>query len=79
MKTLTLKIPEILQVQLEAFARAKGLSRSEIIRRALREYISRDGIEKSGTVLELGKDLAGSVEGPSDLSVNETHLKDYGK
>lgn len=37
MKTLTLKLPEVLENKLNAFARKKGQSRSEIVRRALKQ------------------------------------------
>jgi hypothetical protein len=79
MKTLTLKIPEIPEAQLNAFARKKGISRSEIVRCALREYISRNEIDISVSFLDLSKDLAGSIEGPFDLSTNKSHLNEYGK
>lgn len=78
MKTLTLKLPEILETRLNHLARKKGLSRSEIIRRALFEYLSKD-LKESGSFLDLAQDLAGSIEGPSDLSTNKAHFKEYGK
>ncbi len=79
MDTLTLKVPEIIKKKLNSFAKKKGLSRSEIIRSALLEYFSRDELDKKGTFLELSKDLAGSVDGPPDLSVNKNYLDGYGK
>lgn len=79
MKTLTLKLPEILEARLNTFARKKGLSRSEIVRRALMEYFSHDDESNSGSFLDLSRDLAGSIESPSDLCTNKTHLEAYGK
>ena len=79
MKILTLKLPEVLEVRLNLFAHKNGLSRSEIVRRALMEYFSRDDVSHSGSFLELSRDLAGSIEGPSDLSTNKAHLERYGK
>ncbi|NIR53150.1 ribbon-helix-helix protein, CopG family [candidate division KSB1 bacterium] len=79
MKTLTLKLPEILDARLSTLARKKGLSRSEVVRRALMEYFSNDDADDSGTFLDLARDLAGSIEGPRDLSTNKTHLEGYGK
>ena len=76
MKTLTLKLPEILEARLRTLARKNGLSRSEIVRRALVEYFSRDD---SGSFLDFARDLAGSVEGPSDLSTNKAYFERYGK
>jgi hypothetical protein len=77
-KTITLKIPESLQVQLNALARQSGKSRSEILRRALVQYVARKDEGLSGSFLDLSGDLAGSVNGPSDLSTNKTHLQEYG-
>ena len=77
MKTITLKLPEMLEVRLNTIARKNGMSRSEIVRRALTEYLSHDGI-KPGSFLDLSRDLAGSIEGPSDLSTNKARLKRYG-
>ena len=77
MRTITLNLPEILEAQLDTLARENGMSRSEIVRRALTEYFSQDGI-KSGSFLDQARDLAGSIEGPSDLSIHKAHLKRYG-
>ncbi len=79
MKTLTLKLPEILEARLNTFARKKGLSRSEIVRRALMEYFSRDNASNTGSFLDLSRDLAGSIEGPVDLSTNKSYMEGYGK
>ena len=79
MKTLTLKLPEILEARLETLARKNGLSRSEIVRRALVAYFSRDDVSDSGSFLDLARDLAGSVEGPSDLSTSKAYFERYGK
>ena len=78
MKTLTLKLPEILESRLNLFAHKIGLSRSEIVRRALLEYFKQDENSKSSSFLELSRDLTGSIDGPSDLSTNKTHFKGYG-
>ncbi|MCJ7580829.1 MAG: ribbon-helix-helix domain-containing protein [Candidatus Aminicenantes bacterium] len=78
MRTLTLKIPEMLEAKLDAFARKRGQNRSEIVRHALAQYFSSDGKIISGTFLDLSGDLAGCIEGPSDLSFNKSHLDGYG-
>lgn len=79
MKTLTLKLPEVLEVKLNTLARKRGMSRSEVVRQALTEYISRDDMGQSGTILDLTQDLAGSIEGPSNLSYNKSYLEKYGQ
>ena len=78
MNTLTLKIPELLNTQLDSYAKKKGLSKSEIVRIALFEYFSRDDTEIKGSFLDLSKDLAGSIEAPSDISANKNYLEGYG-
>ena len=79
MKTLSFKLPEILESQLDIIAHKKGMSRSEIVRRALLEYFSRDDVNQPGSFLDLARDLAGSIEGPPDLSTNKAYLEGYGK
>lgn len=79
MKTLTLKLPEILEARLSLCASKNGLSRSEIVRCAIVEYLSHGHACKSSSFLELSRDLAGCVEGPSDLSTNKAYLKGYGQ
>lgn len=79
MKTLTLKIPEILETRLDTFAHQNGLSRAEIVRRALIEFFSSENESKPGSFLDLAQDLAGSIEGSRDLSTNKALLEGYGK
>lgn len=79
MKTLSLKLPEILESQLDIFARKNGMSKSEMVRHALFEYFSREDVIRSGSFLDLARDLAGSIKGPSDLATNKDYLEGYGK
>lgn len=79
MKTLTLKLPEVLETKLNIFAQQRGQSKSEVVREALAQYISRDTKSESTSFLDLAKDLSGTIEGPSDLSTNKEYLKNYGK
>ena len=78
MSTLTLKVPDVLNAQLNSYAKQKGLSKSEIVRMALSEYFSRDNIPFEGSILDLSEDLAGSIEAPSDISSNKDYLAGYG-
>jgi len=61
-KTLTLKLPEILEAQLNAMAHKKGLNKSEIVRRALTDYFSRDFVHNSGTLIDLANDVAKTIQ-----------------
>jgi len=78
MSTLTLKVPDVLNSQLNCYAKQKGLSKSEIVRIALVEYFSRDNIKYEQSILDFSEDLAGSIEAPSDISTNEDYLEGYG-
>ena len=78
MDTLTLKVPDLLNTQLNSYAKKKGLSKSEIVRIALLEYFSKDDTRFEGSFLDLSEDLAGSIEARSDLSSNKDFLEGYG-
>lgn len=79
MTTLTLKVPDVLNNKLNNYAEEKGLNKSEIVRLALMEYLSKGDSHSTTSFLSLSADLAGSVNGPSDLSINTSYLEDYGK
>lgn len=78
MKTITLKLPEFLEARLNHTAQKSGLSKSEIVRRALDAYFSREQTVPSGSFLDLARDMAGAIAGPADLSTNKSYLDGYG-
>ena len=77
MKTLTFKIPVVLEHQLNTLAQERGSSKSKIVREALIAYLQDSSPQ--GSFLEMAEDLAGIGEGPADLSVNKAYLESYGK
>jgi len=79
MKTLTVKVPEELDLQLEAIAARRGESKSNLIRAAIEHVVAADEEVTPNSCLDLAKDLAGCVEGPRDLSHNKRHFKGYGQ
>lgn len=79
MKTLTVKVPEELDVKLAAVADRRGESKSALVRAALESMLAKNEGITPNSCLDLAKDLLGSVEGPPDLSHNKKHLKGYGK
>ena len=46
MNTMTLKIPDVIKEKLKNFSRKKGLSKSEIVRNELIEYLDKDDVVK---------------------------------
>ena len=79
MKTLTVKVPEELDLKLAAVAAKRGESKSHLIRTAINSILITNEAITHNSCLDMAKDLVGSVEGSSDLSYNKKHLKGYGK
>jgi predicted transcriptional regulator len=79
MKTLTVKIPEDMDLKLAAVAKKIGESKSNLIRSAIEHIITSSSAITANSCLDLAKDLAGSVEGPTDLSHNKNHFAGYGQ
>jgi len=81
MQSLSMKVPETLNQQLDDMARRRGVSKSSLIREAITDWVARERSERSpaGSFLALAEDLAGSMEGPEDLSTNKKHLDGYGR
>lgn len=80
MKTISLKVPNDLDIQLTLRAKEIGSTKSALIRatlvRGLRPARKRN---RRPTFLELAGDLVGKFEGPGDLASNPKHMKGYGR
>ena len=79
MRTLTVKVPERLDLRLAALGKRRGTTKSEVVREALETFCEAPGGKAAGSCLDLAGDIAGSLEGPRDLSRNEKHLRGYGQ
>ena len=81
MTTLTVKIPEALERSIAIAARRERVTKSEVVRRAIAEYLARTGKDhKFQSALDLAGALIGSVRGgPVDLATNAKYMDDYGK
>jgi predicted transcriptional regulator len=79
MKTLSLKLPETLYGDLAALAEHQGVSKSALVREALVKLFSHQRAPDRGSALALLEDVAGSIDGPEDLSVNQAYLEDLGR
>jgi predicted transcriptional regulator len=78
MNIISLKIPDTLKQKLDAFSRKRGLNQSEVVREALQAYLSREEVRREGSFFDLSSDLAGTVNGPDDLSTNKTYVDGFG-
>lgn len=79
MKTVSLKMPEALEAQLEQVALRTGRSKSLVVRMALAEFLPRQARTSKSSFLARAGDLVGSVRGPSDLSTSKRRLEGYGR
>ncbi len=80
MRTISLKLPDDLLVQLEGEAKKRRITKSSLIResleRALRKPSSAGGI----SCFDVARDLAGKVKGlPRDLADNPKYMDGFGK
>ena len=79
MRTITVKLPETLAARLQLTVRKRGRTQSAVVREALEAYLDQSSAAGAGSGLDLVRDLAGSVEGPPDLSTSRRHLRGYGR
>lgn len=72
MKTLTVRLPESLVADIEAEARARELSKSDVVRERLER--ASPGLKEPGSPAYAIADLIGSVDGlPADLGARKKH------
>jgi predicted transcriptional regulator len=78
-KLVSIKLPLELAEEIDAMARRRKLSRSDVIREAMAEYVVRSESSSRLSALALAGDLAGSLEGPEDLATNPVYLEGFGE
>lgn len=79
MKTLTLRLDEALYAKVLSLSKRRKVTRSEVVREALALCFEKDNGSSQGSAFEVAHDLAETVAGPADLSVNKIHLKGFGR
>ncbi len=75
MRTVSVKLPEELDRALTELAKRRCASRSALLREALEAFTR----HQARSVAEAASDLAGSLEGPEDLSSSPQHMSGYGE
>jgi Arc/MetJ-type ribon-helix-helix transcriptional regulator len=78
-KPLSVKLPRALEARLRESAKAREVTTSDVVREAVAAYLSRPEQARPGSALDLAGDLAGCLEGPSDLATNPKYMEDFGK
>ena len=79
MKTLSMRLPDALATKLNTLAKKRGEPKSEVAREAIEVFVNGSDVRSELSCHDLGKDLAGCVEGPVDLATNKKHLRGYGR
>lgn len=79
MKSVSFRLPEAVVVRLAATARARGHSKSSVVRAALEKHLCEGDAPVETSCLDLAADLVGCIEDDQDLSSHERHMKDYGR
>ncbi len=77
MKTISLKVPEPLDLELVAASRRRGISKSALCREALEAWLKTHRDEK-GSALAAAADLAGALSGPEDLAADGDNMREFG-
>ncbi len=80
MQTISLKLPEDLLAQLQSQARARGVTKSWLVRESLEKALCRRPSDGAVSCYDLARDLAGTVRGlPEDLAVNPKYMEGFGR
>ena len=83
MNTVSIEIPDTLNLKLIEVARRRGASETEIISEALEEYLVRqEQIPAPDSFAALAAEILdspGDESGPTDLSADKKHLEGYGQ
>ena len=75
LRAVTVKLQDRLLAEIESVARARGVSRSEVVRARLEQTEP-----LTGSVWDRMQDLVIAEDrAPADLSSNKTHLRGYGR
>jgi metal-responsive CopG/Arc/MetJ family transcriptional regulator len=80
MSTISLKLPDHLLRLLEKESRARGATKSEVIRESLEQTLVRKKDKgKEVSCYDLSKHVVGSLKGSPDLGINPKYMEGYGE
>jgi hypothetical protein len=80
MQTISLKLPDDLLAQLEIEAKARRVTKSQLVRDSLEKALRKQSATSALSCYDLSRDLAGSVKGlPKDLADNPKYMDDFGQ
>ena len=80
MRTISLKLPDDLLLQLDSAAKARRLTKSSLIRESLEKTLRPPSPAAAVSCYDLARDLAGTVKGlPADLADNPEYMEGFGE
>jgi metal-responsive CopG/Arc/MetJ family transcriptional regulator len=80
MTTITCKIPEKLEAEMNAIVEKRGISKSEFVRESIQQQIHEQKKRVKLSAYEVMKEACGIIQGgPRDLATNPKHLKGFGR
>jgi predicted transcriptional regulator len=78
MPTISLKLPESLDSRLSEEAKRRRTSKSAVVRECVETLLNAAPNGQSTSCLGIASDLAGCLDGPSDIATNPKYLDDFG-
>ena len=80
MITITCKIPETLDAELEAVAERRGVSKSKVVRESIEASLPEQKKRSGLSAYDVMKQACGIIKnGPRDLATHPRHMKGFGR
>ena len=80
MLSISLKLPDYLSARLESEAKARGMTKSWLVRDCLEKALRKPSPAGEISCFDLSRDLAGKVKGlPKDLANNPKYMRGFGR
>jgi hypothetical protein len=79
MTTISLKVPATLDSRLAEEAQRRRTSKSALVRECVEKMLVAPRKGHAASCLDLAGDLAGCLNGPSDIATNPKYLEDFGQ
>jgi predicted DNA-binding protein len=79
MKTISLKLPDVLLMRLESESKQRRITKSQLVRESLEQAFN-NASGRPPSCFDLARDLAGSVKAPpKDIATNPKYLDGFGR
>ena len=80
MRTISLRLPDDLLVDLVSEASKRRVTKSALVLESLEQALHQQPSARSVSCYDLARDLAGTVKGlPRDLADNPKYIRDFGR